>query len=234
MPSRSAPTAAGWPWEAVTGWSASGMRNAASRSGTRSARERAGRVPSRSAPTAAGWPWAAVTGWSASGMPGVRGTWRRLPGDMPERSRASPSARDGGWLASGSVDRTIRLWNVRDDPSEAQPFQLKGHNSPVTSIAFSPDGTTLASGSGDDNVIILWDVAARSALGEPLQPATGRVSSVAFSRDGARLASGSADGDITVWDVDTGLLGRAPVRPHEPRSHARKNGPRTFPMSPCR
>ena len=66
---------------------------------------------------------------------------------------------------------------------------------PVTSVAFSPDGKTLASGSWD-NTIILWDVSNRQSpvqLGAPLSGHGIVVDSVAFSPDGKTLASGSAD-----------------------------------------
>ncbi|MBI3248818.1 MAG: WD40 repeat domain-containing protein [Deltaproteobacteria bacterium] len=77
-----------------------------------------------------------------------------------------------------------------------------GHTNTVTSVAFSPDGTTLASGS-DDHSIRLWDV----ARGQPravLQGHIGRVMSVAFSPDGTTLASGSDDHSIRLWDVARG------------------------------
>jgi WD40 repeat protein len=53
----------------------------------------------------------------------------------------------------------------------------------VTSVAFSPDGKTLASASSD-NTIRLWDVASRQTLGAPLTGHTDIVESVAFSPDG--------------------------------------------------
>src|SRR5208282_2748410 len=62
---------------------------------------------------------------------------------------------DGKTLASGSLDNTIKLWDVARGKDLAT---LKGHTSAVRSVRFSPDGKTLASGS-DDNTIKLWDVA---------------------------------------------------------------------------
>ena len=72
---------------------------------------------------------------------------------------------DGKTLASGSQDKTIRLWDVATGQPRGAP--LTGHQGQVYSVAFSPDGKTLASGS-DDKTIRLWDVATGQPRGAPL------------------------------------------------------------------
>ena len=71
--------------------------------------------------------------------------------------------------------------------------------SAVESVAFSPDGTTLASGSSDETVR-LWDVASGAQLAT-LEGHTDGVESLSFSPDGTTLASGSSDETILLWDV---------------------------------
>jgi dipeptidyl aminopeptidase/acylaminoacyl peptidase len=73
----------------------------------------------------------------------------------------------------------------------------------VNSVAFSPDGKTLASGSGDVGTISLLDVATGKEQAT-LEGRDGRVTSVAYSPDGKTLASGNWDGTIKLWDVATG------------------------------
>ena len=78
---------------------------------------------------------------------------------------------------------------------------LEGHSRPVSSIVFSPDGKTLASGSYD-NSIKLWDVATAQEI-KTLQGHSRPVSSIVFSPDGKTLASGSYDNSIKLWDIAT-------------------------------
>jgi len=108
---------------------------------------------------------------------------------------------DGSLLASGSLDSTIKLWDVR---SRTLVVTLEGHSYAVSSIAFSPDGSLLASGSGDKTVK-LWDVRSRTLVAT-LEGHSEYVSSVAFSPDGSLLASGSGDKTVKLWDVRSRTL----------------------------
>jgi WD40 repeat protein len=78
---------------------------------------------------------------------------------------------------------------------------LTGHAGAVDSVAFSRDGTTLATGSADGTVRV-WDVAAHRQITALTGPA-GPVKAVAFSPHGTTLATGSADGTVRLWDVAT-------------------------------
>ena len=105
----------------------------------------------------------------------------------------------GNRLASGSHDKTIKLW---DTVAGKELLPLKGHSGEVYSVAFSPDGRYLASG-GSAKTIKLWDAVTGKEL-LALKGHLGHVFSVAFSPDGKYLASGSSDGTIKLWDTVTG------------------------------
>ncbi|KAK4441876.1 hypothetical protein QBC34DRAFT_458153, partial [Podospora aff. communis PSN243] len=79
---------------------------------------------------------------------------------------------------------------------------LEGHNYSVSSVAFSPDGQQLASGSGDQTIKI-WDTTSGQCL-QTLEGHSSWVSSVTFSPDGQQLASGSGDQTIKIWDTTSG------------------------------
>src|SRR5258708_3264177 len=75
---------------------------------------------------------------------------------------------------------------------------LKGHTYWVQSVAYSPDGQHIVSGSSD-NTIRIWDAETGAPVGEPLKGHTSQVQSVAYSPDGQHIVSASNDQTIRVW-----------------------------------
>eukprot|EP00873_Tetraselmis_striata_P021585 jgi/Tetstr1/441849/TSEL_030062.t3 len=111
--------------------------------------------------------------------------------------RSGPQAallRPNGWVLEGMK---ARCW-------PAYISTLRGHTEPVSSVAFSPDGTRLASASGDKTVRVWNALTGEEALPQPLRGHTDWVTSVAFSPDGTRLASASYDKTVRVWNALTG------------------------------
>ncbi|MXY99877.1 hypothetical protein F4Y93_04220 [Candidatus Poribacteria bacterium] len=108
---------------------------------------------------------------------------------------------DGTKLASGSKDKTVRLW---DTDTNEQLTILRKHTGWTNTLAFSPNGEKLASGS-TDKTVNLWD----TETGKLITTFKGHLNSIAalsFSPDGKTLASASADGAIKFWNTENGNL----------------------------
>ncbi|KAM6516800.1 hypothetical protein FSOLCH5_007742 [Fusarium solani] len=134
--------------------------------------------------------------------PSVESDWNACLQTLDGHGRSVLSvafSADGQRLASGSVDRTVKVW---DTATGACVQTLEGHGQSVYAVAFSADGQRLASGSVDKTVKV-WD-AATGACVQTLKGHGSSVFSVAFSADGQRLASGSDDQTVKVWDAATG------------------------------
>ncbi|MEL7359983.1 MAG: WD40 repeat domain-containing protein, partial [Cyanobacteria bacterium J06560_6] len=107
-----------------------------------------------------------------------------------------------GRVVYSSQDALHRAWfTIRER------LKLEGHSSPVNSVAFSPEGDRIVSGSYD-STLRLWDLKG-NAIGKPFEGHSGSVSSVAFSPKGDRIVSGSDDGTLLLWDLEGNTIGFA-------------------------
>ncbi len=108
-------------------------------------------------------------------------------------------------LATASMIGAGVFWFTRSPaplPQQNKPFIYRGHSSTVDTVAWSPDGKRIASGSYD-NTVQVWNA------GDGSQPFTYKghsdmVAAVAWSPDGKRIASGSADNTVQVWNPSDG------------------------------
>lgn len=109
----------------------------------------------------------------------------------------------GGTILATAHGETLKLWNVATGHELRTLKRLGGW---IYSLALSPDGSQVATGSGGEHgpyEIHLWDVSTgRETLNIPNTVAY----SLVFSLDGKTLASGSHDGKISLWDVQSGAL----------------------------
>lgn len=111
-----------------------------------------------------------------------------------------------------SAATSRRVPNERSDFTELPPgvtllHTLKGHTNTIVSVAFDPQGRTLASGSSDGRVK-LWDAEKGIQL-RTLEGHDGTVFSVAFDPQGETLATGSVDRTVKRWETATGRRLRA-------------------------
>jgi WD40 repeat protein len=131
---------------------------------------------------------------------------RRLEGHVGQASRVLRFSRDGKLLATGSWDGgfwsgpgPVRVWDVKTG-KEINPAPV--HADRITCVACSPDGSMIASGSGD-KTIRLW----QAATGKPLHLLAGHegsITALAFSPDGKTLASAAADKSVRLWHTADG------------------------------
>jgi WD40 repeat protein/serine/threonine protein kinase/tetratricopeptide (TPR) repeat protein len=138
-----------------------------------------------------GWEWYRLNHISDQARMTLRGHT-----DVVFEAAVSP---DGKYIASGSSDETIKVW---DSTTGAELMTLRGHKGEVGPVSFSPDGKRIVSG-GADNTIKVWDV----ATGNEIMTLRGHgrwINVVVFSPDGKRIVSGSEDNTIKIWDAADG------------------------------
>ena len=141
---------------------------------------------------------ASADGTVALWDPGQRPAHRHPSRPHRLGERGGVLARRPQVAAAGYVG-TVALW----DPASGQlTATLEGHASPVNAVAFSPNGTLLATAS-DDRTVGLWEPASGQRTAT-LKGHTGSVNGVWFSPDGTLLATASDDETAALWDPDTG------------------------------
>ena len=148
---------------------------------------------------------ASVAAWRINQSPNARYAMLAAAA-RPDTAVLSPTgwllafSPDGKTLATGSVNGTVRLWDVAThQPIGNLTSGPASRASPLWSLAFSPDDTTVAAGL--TRVVQLWDAQTRQPIGN--LPATGLLRSVAFGPHGTILAGGSDDRTLRLWDVAT-------------------------------
>ena len=120
----------------------------------------------------------------------------------PDRLAFSCLAVDpsGEIVAAGSVDSfDVHIWSVQ---TGQLLDRLSGHEGPVSSLAFAPDGSILVSGSWDRTARI-WSIFNRTQTSEPLQ-LQADVLDIAFRPDSLQIAISTLDGQISFWSVSQG------------------------------
>ena len=124
---------------------------------------------------------------------------------------------DGRSVATGSMDKTARVWNLQTGDPVGMPMEHAGY---VVYVAFSPDGSKVVTASFDGSARV-WDAQLGVPLTSPLRHGT-NVVYAAFSPEGRRVVTASCDHTARVWDAVTGQ----PITP--PLKHAGIVAPAVF------
>ncbi|KIJ52057.1 hypothetical protein M422DRAFT_83263, partial [Sphaerobolus stellatus SS14] len=155
------------------------------------------------------WP---VSDYSAKLFRGLQKKWPNPEQTINFKSSIScVTFSPGGQSVAAAVDNNLYILNATSGKPAVEP--LTGHTMDVSSVAFSPDGQRIVSGSYDKTIQI-WDAQTGTPIGDPLTGHTDYVNSVAFSPDGQRIVSGSYDETIRIWDAQTGTLIGDPLTGH--------------------
>lgn len=139
------------------------------------------------------------------------GTGRQIGGPLGEHTgqvKVLAFSRDGRRLASGSDDGTVQLWNAQDATPRGEPLRT-GDDDPLSSVAFSPDGRTVAAGGlgamlNNEAPLWIWNADTTALIGKQAAGTFKSFVSLAFSSDGARIATGGIDSSVRLWDAHTG------------------------------
>lgn len=109
-------------------------------------------------------------------------------------------ARNGRYFASGSSDKTVRVWDLVDGKEEL----LLSAEDVVTTIAISPDNRYVAAGS-EDKIVRIWDVTKGYLVTQAgdIDGHRGGICSVAFAPNGRDVVSGSLDKTLKMWEFTT-------------------------------
>ena len=150
--------------------------------------------------------WLAVGGWLAGNLEDTRAIrlYHFPTGRLTTRLKGHTNvvtalafSNDRWYLASGSSDKTVRIWDL---VQKKVIHTLSGHKGYICEVSFLPDNLRVVSASdGDDNNLILWDAMSGKRL-KQMEGHTKKVNAIAVSPNGKTIASGSDDKTIRLWD----------------------------------